>query len=155
MVPPISLEVRYWCLIQKHKSFNLVAAILATDWPVSLLTALQIFAMTSSSSSDRGLASLSICMLYRAVAALGLKPNSWIYQRRKLSWVSEFCTICRDLVGAMCIKAQNNMAVASLINCQMQCQAVVRGCCFFATCHEESNWSDELRKLGYRPGGYA
>ncbi len=44
MVLPISLEVRYWHLIQKHASFYLVVAILATDCPVSLLTALQIFA---------------------------------------------------------------------------------------------------------------
>ena len=36
-VVPISLEVQYWCLIQKHTNLSLVAATLATDWPVSLL----------------------------------------------------------------------------------------------------------------------
>jgi hypothetical protein len=115
--PPDLSRGLYWCLIQKHASFNLVVAILATDWPVSLLTALQIFATPSLSSSDRVLASLSICTLYRVVAVLGLKPNSWIYQRRKLSWVSEFHAFCWDLVGAVRIKAQNNIAVAGLIDC--------------------------------------
>jgi hypothetical protein len=47
-VPLISLEVWYRCLIQNHTSFYLVAAILATDCPVSLLIALQIFATASS-----------------------------------------------------------------------------------------------------------
>jgi hypothetical protein len=74
-VPPISLEVRIWCLIQKHASFNLVVAILATDWLVSLLIALQMFAMASLSSLDRVLVSLRICTSCRVVVALALKPN--------------------------------------------------------------------------------
>jgi hypothetical protein len=74
--PRISLKVQIWCLIQKHVSFNLVAAILATDWPVSLQIALQIFVTASSSSLDRVGASLSICTLFSAVVALAVKPNS-------------------------------------------------------------------------------
>ncbi len=87
---------------------------MATDWPVSLLTTLQIFATASSSISDKVFASLSICTLYRAVVALVLKPNSWINQRRKFPWVLEFLVI--NLVVAICIRAQYNAAVAGLIN---------------------------------------
>jgi hypothetical protein len=113
-VPLISPEVLIWCLIQKHASFNLVAAILATDWSVSLLTALQMFATASLSSSDRVLASLSICTLCRAVAALVLKPNSWIYHKRKLSWVSLSLAICWVLAIVLAIKVQYYMVVVGL-----------------------------------------
>jgi hypothetical protein len=123
LVPLISLEVQIWCLIRKHVSFHLVAVILATDWPVSLLIPLQMFATASLSSSDRVLGSLSICTLFRVVTALVLKPNPWTYHKRKLSRVSLSLAMCRVLEVVLAKKAQYYMAVTgliSLINCQMQ-----------------------------------
>jgi hypothetical protein len=157
-VPPISLEVQIWCLIQKHLSFNLVAVILATDWPVSLLIALQMFAMASLSSSDRVLASLSICTSCRVVAAFVLKPNSWLYHWRKFSWVSLSLAIYQFVVLVLAIKTQYYMwlllvlSVLLIVECNVEWSCC--GGCSFAACHAESVGSDELRKLGHRPGGY-
>ncbi len=104
-VPQITLEVRYWCLIQKHASFNLVAAISATDWPTSLPTALQTFATaSSSSSSDKAGASLSACTSCSAIAALQVKPNSLVNQVMRFSRVSEFGAIILNEVVGVCIK---------------------------------------------------
>jgi hypothetical protein len=114
-VPSISLEVQIWCLIQKHASYNLGVAILATDGPVPLLIALQIFTTASSSSSDKVKASLSICTSCSAVAALAVKPNSWLYHAMKYLWVSLSLAICQVLVLA--IKAWYYMAVAGFIDC--------------------------------------
>jgi hypothetical protein len=71
--------------------------------------------MASLSSSDRVLASLSICILCRAVAALVLKPNSWIYHMRKFLRVSLSLAICWVLVIVLAIKGQYYMVVAGLI----------------------------------------
>ncbi len=136
-VPPISLEVRYWCLIQTHK-LNLVVAILATDWLVSLLIALQIFATALSSSSDRVLASLSICTSCRAVAALAVKPNSWLYHAMKLLQVSLSLAICQVLVLAL--KARYYMAVAGLIDCQGQHRVVVSWLLFLCRLLRRVEW---------------
>jgi hypothetical protein len=148
-VPPISLEVRCWCLIQTHTSFNLVLAIVATDWPVSLLIALQIFATASLSSSDRFLVSLSICTSCSAVAALAVKPNYSLYHAMKFLWVSLSLAIGWVLVLA--IKMRRYMAVVSIIKVDIKWSC--HGRCSFAACCAESNGSDELRKLGSRPGG--
>ncbi len=123
LVPPISLQVLIWCLIQKHVSFNLVAAILATDWLVSLSIDLQIFTTASLSSSDKVKASLSICTLCSVVVALAVKPNSWLYHVMKFSRVSLSLAICQVLFLA--IKEWYYMAVAGLINCRGGHQVVI------------------------------
>ncbi len=91
-------------LMSNPESFNLVAAISATDWLTSLPTNLQTFATPSSSSSDKAWASLIICTSYRLVSALQVKPNSLVNQARKFSRVSEFGAIILDEVTGCCIK---------------------------------------------------